>query len=434
MAGIAKGLIGGIVGITTTSAIISLKLATNIFIAASDTAIVDTLLQLIHRSLEALTQSLSGAALILRGIFTNGVNDSSADFILDHLRNLFTFLYDLFKPSNVIPRFPAGVSSDQNGAPSTANPYNELDLRKEENRRAIVYQIQRVALTLTTILRMGRGHVPQGGLGDLRMNASLRSDFDRAGNPPPATYDARFDAGQKPIYPDERWLFINGIANEFVWFQRSCDKLRDTFRREVRGIFNRSDGILWDLIECCGERSAAEDEANTLSDRTQSSRAAQEVLIKELSAALWPTDSKPPTKVVMVAHSQGVLILRLALQRMIRDHAAGTQRREEMKERLHVFTFGSPSVDWQVVDAGLQPLSDYAKVTEHFAHEVDFVAMLGVVTHSGSAGTGYDGGSIFYSNGGRGHLFGAHYPLGAESYDGGQRSNLLKAVGGRALA
>ncbi|KAF3347845.1 Replication factor C subunit 1 [Verticillium dahliae VDG2] len=389
---LAQGIVGGIVGITTTSAIISLRVATNIFLAASDTAIVDTLLQLIHRSLEALTQSLSGAALIWRGIFTNGTNDTSVHFILNHLSELFAFLYDLFKPANVIPRFPIGFGNGQENA-SVDNPYNELDLRREENRRACIYQVQRVAVTLTSILKMGRGPVPRGGLGDLQMNARLRSDFDKANNPPPPTYDARLEHGQKPIYPDERWLFINGIANEFVWFQRSCDKLRDTFRRDVRGVFNRSDGFLWDLIECCGERSAADAAGNDIIARTQSSRAAQDVLARELAAAL----------------------------------------RRDMAERLHVFTFGNPSVDWRVLDGGeVRPLSAYARVTEHFAHRADFVAMLGCVTQAAGAESGYAGAPVF-SNGGRGHLFGAHYSLGAESYVDGDNSKLLKAVAGRPL-
>ncbi|KAG7143428.1 hypothetical protein HYQ45_000392 [Verticillium longisporum] len=432
---LAQGIVGGIVGITTTSAIISLRVATNIFLAASDTAIVDTLLQLIHRSLEALTQSLSGAALIWRGIFTNGTNDTSVHFILNHLSELFAFLYDMFKPANVIPRFPIGFGNGQENA-SVDNPYNELDLRREENRRACIYQVQRVAVTLTSILKMGRGPVPRGGLGDLQMNARLRSDFDKANNPPPPTYDARLEHGQKPIYPDERWLFINGIANEFVWFQRSCDKLRDTFRRDVRGVFNRSDGFLWDLIECCGERSAADAAGNDIIARTQSSRAAQDVLARELAAALWPADGAgPPAKVVMVAHSQGCLLLRLALHRLVRDGAGqAPARRRDMAERLHVFTFGNPSVDWRVLDGGeVRPLSAYARVTEHFAHRADFVAMLGCVTQAAGAESGYAGAPVFFSNGGRGHLFGAHYSLGAESYVDGDNSKLLKAVAGRPL-
>ena len=122
-------------------------------------------------------------------------------------------------------------------------------------------------------------------------------------------------------------------------------------------------------------------------------------------------------------------LLRLVLQTLVGDSPKGSQERKDMKERLRVFTFGSPALDWQVLGTE-QPLSEYAAVTEHFAHKVDFVAVLGVVTYQDS---GYANDSVFYSKGGRGHLFGAHYPLEAGAYEEGGRSELLKAVDGREM-
>ncbi|WAO97116.1 Hypothetical protein NCS54_01482500 [Fusarium falciforme] len=416
-----------------------LKYATDVFTAAGDAAVIDAILQVIHHSLQAMTQSLSGAVLIWRGILTNGANEDTLGFILNDLYDLLRFLYDLVKPENVIPGYPAADGTIKNRAdefPGSDNPYNELDLRLAQNRHAIVYQVQRVALTLIAILKMGREQVPPSGIGNLHMDVSLPSDFDKDGTPPPPTYLSRLGGGSESP-PNEKWLFINGIANEFVWFQRSCDKIRDTFQREVKGIYNRSDGILWDLIECCGEHSAAGSE-NALIERTQSSKAAQESLERELSDALWPIDRSAPDKVVMIAHSQGCLLLRLALQTLVKENPRGSrrgsQRRRDMKERLRVFTFGNPSIDWRVIGGTGQSLSEYTNATEHFAHKVDFVAMLGVVTHRDDQNSGYDKDSVFYSKEGRAHLFGAHYPLGAESYDNGVKSKLLRAVYGREIA
>ncbi|KAH6689818.1 hypothetical protein F5X68DRAFT_189546 [Plectosphaerella plurivora] len=432
---LAQSLLDSAMNPLATLSSLGLYVVAIIFRLATDTAVVDTLLQLVMRSLEALTQSLSGAAMILRGIFTNETNSSSLDFILDHLSDLFTFLYDLFKPSNVVPRFPA-VMTNNNGAGPTAssNPYNELDLRLEPNRKAVVYQIQRTVATLASILRVGKDVTGNRGIGDLKINASLRSDFDAQGRPPPATYTASLPPGGVPR-PDEKWLFINGIANEFVWFQRSCDKIRDTFRRDVKGVYNRSDGILWDIVECCGERSATSQSPNTLIQRTQSSGAAQDELLKELSHALRAATGTPSGKVVMIAHSQGVLILRLALQRLVAENPKGTEFRRAMRERLWVFTFGSPSVDWRAIDGDVaRPLGEFARATEHFAHRADFVGMLGVATHQEDAASGYDDESVvFYSRGGRGHLFGAHYPLGVEAWEDGERSRLLAAIAGNDL-
>lgn len=411
-----------------------LKYGTDIFATAGDASVVDAILQVIHRSLEAMTESLSGAMLVWKGIFTNDTNEASLRYILNHLNELLRFLYDLAKPENVVPRFPTadGAIDDRtNEFPGGDNPYNELDLRLAENRHAVIYQVQRVALTIIKILKMAREPVPPSGLGDFQMNVSLRSDFGKDGNPPPPTYISSLV--ERPASPpNEQWLFINGIANEFVWFQGSCDKIRDTFKRDVKGIYNRSDGILWDFIECCGEHSAVR--SNTLTQRTQSSKAAEEVLEQELRDALWPIDGSVRDKVVMIAHSQGCLLLRLALQKLVTESPKGSQQARDMKERLRVFTFGNPSIDWRVIDGVERSLSEYAHTTEHFAHEVDFVAMLGVVTHRDDQNSGYNTGSVFYSKGGRGHLFGAHYPLGAEAYHNGEKSKLLRALSGREIA
>ncbi|KAM5349823.1 hypothetical protein ACJ41O_006328 [Fusarium nematophilum] len=415
--------------LSSSAANVFLKYATNVFATAGDAEVVDTILQMIHRSLEAMTQSLSGAALIWRGIFTNSTNEDTLRFILNHLDDFFRFLYDLGKPGTVVSRFPAavdGIDGMADGLPGADNPYNELDLRQAENRHAVIYQVQRVALTLIAILKMGREVVPRSGLGGVRMNVSLRSDF-KDGNPPPPTYVSTL--GDSPS--KEKWLFINGIANEFVWFQRSCDKIRDTFKREVKGIYNRSDGILWDFIECCGEHSAVGLKGvNALIERTPSSKAAQEALERELKDAL----RSAPDKVVMIAHSQGCLLLRLALQSLVNENPNGSQNRRAMKKKLRVFTFGNPSIDWRVIAGTEQSLSEYANVTEHFAHEADFVAMLGVVTHRDDPDSGYVRDSVFYSKEGRGHLFGAHYPLGSGAYYNGAKAKLFKALNGNKIA
>ncbi|KAB5581198.1 hypothetical protein GE09DRAFT_950088 [Coniochaeta sp. 2T2.1] len=407
-----------------------LEFATKVFTAASASAIVDTILGVIHRSLEALTQSLSGAALILRDIYTNDANKVTTSYILNNLPALFLFLYDLIKPENVIPGFAPAVNGVVGGGVlGGSNPYNELDLEQEVNRNALVYQAQRLALSLVEILRLGRDYMPQRKLEDIKINVKLRSDFGGGDKPPEPTYTSKL-GGDLVSRANEKWLFVNGIANELVWFEASCNKVRDRFGREVKGVFNRSDGFLWDLVECAGERSAAE--SNKLIERTESSRAAQTVLGKELESALWPEKGTPPEKVVMIAHSQGCLLLRLVLQDMVQRYGEGSPKRNDMKERLRVFTFANPSIDWRVIDDGTkQPLSSYAKITEHFAHELDFVARLGVATHQR---TGYGDDVVFYSTNGRGHLFGAHYPLEAGAYEQGAESKLLRAVDGNEIS
>lgn len=430
----ARCLVTTIVGgFFSTAASVVMKLAAEAFALASDSTIVDAVLGVIRRSVEAVAHSLGGAALIWTGVFTNGINESTMCYLLNHLYDVCWFFYDLIKPANVVTPFqpaPTRTVIEQEGLPSFAdNPYNELDLRVADNRKAVIYQIQRVALSLTAVLRLARNDVLPSGLGDIRMNVNLREDpyiddFDSC------TYLSRLPGGAPQ--PDEEWLFVNGIATERIWLERACDKIRDAFGRDVLGIYNRSDGILWDLVECLGERTVAR--PNPLIERTRSSKAAQEHLERGIRRALWPVDRSPAGKVVMIAHSQGCLALRLALQNLVRENPSGSRRRRDMKERLRVFTFGNPSVDWRVMDEKAMSLSEYTRTTEHFAHEVDFVGMLGVVTHRDDVDSGYDRSAVFYSKGGRGHLIGAHYPLAASAYGDGETSALFKAINGAAIA
>jgi hypothetical protein len=401
-------------GLTSRNANRLLRVATDAFIASGNATVVDTILEVLQRSVEAMTHSLSGAALIWRAIFTNGINKDSLHFILNNLGDLFRFLYDMIRPGIVVP--------DSKGVNGAENQYNELNFLIEENRQAVAYQVQRVALTLIAVLRMGRESELPGDLAKIKMNVELRSDF-QDGKPPPPVYVSKL--AESP--PNEKWLFINGIANEVVWFRRSCDKIRDRFKRQVTGVYNKSDGILWDFIECCGERGAADasDASIDLIQRTESSMQAQKVLYDELKHALWAVDAGDSYSVIVIAHSQGCLLLRLALQKLVQETTEQSQERRDMQRRLKLFTFGNPSVEWRIVDEKkkIRQLDEFAAVTEHFAHEADFVARLGVVTDEDS---GYNRNSVFYSKDGRGHLFGAHYSLYADAYQGGENSVLLR--------
>jgi hypothetical protein len=133
------------------------------FTYASNSTVVEAVLMVIQRSFEAIGQSLTGAAVIWMTIFTNGTNETSLRFILDNLYPLFQFLYDLIKPANVI----GGIN----------NAYNELDLRLPGNRLAVIHQVQRVALTITTVLKIAWEHTPPNGLQDIDIDVDLSSDF-----------------------------------------------------------------------------------------------------------------------------------------------------------------------------------------------------------------------------------------------------------------
>jgi len=411
--------------------------AVAVFASAGNSTIVTAVLALSQRVIKALIQSLSGVVIVVKGIFTNETSPELVRFMVDNLYDLLTFTYDLVRPSGVITTGTPGQAPE--------NLYWELNPAVPENRQAIGAQFKRVLLTIRNIIYLGTQPVIPVSLDKVPMNIELDSDFDAAGKPPSPTYVASFNGGASPALSDEKWIFINGIGNERVWFESACHKLREAFQREVTGVYNRSDGILWDMIQCFGEHSAVSSTItglannNTLIQRTKSSTDAQKALEHEIRSALWPKDgSTPPQKLVLLCHSQGCLLTRLTLQALVEENREGSQRRADMREKLRVFPFANPSMDWRVVDNNghTQSLGNFAHTTEHFAHERDFVAMLGVVSHLDNPKLGFrnDTSEVYLSKAGVGHLFGAHYSLNPEDYVDGEESKLLQALNGQPIA
>ena len=49
---------------------------------------------------------------------------------------------------------------------------------------------------------------------------------------------------------------MNGISGDPYWVGMAWKKLNDKFKESLKGIFNRSDGLLSDILECAGESNA----------------------------------------------------------------------------------------------------------------------------------------------------------------------------------
>lgn len=57
----------------------------------------------------------------------------------------------------------------------------------------------------------------------------------------PRTYKSTFELGETvQLYPDERWLFINGVDCGTHWLKQNINMISETFKRPVLGIHNRS--------------------------------------------------------------------------------------------------------------------------------------------------------------------------------------------------
>lgn len=422
-----------------------LEVAQNAFIKGTQRAILTFV--------SIITRTILGAMLGYLGpihVIWNQILDNPATKeLLAEYRNKWWvpayFFLDILEP---LKRFVRAESPDGTPIPGAEqwNDYNELDLTKTMNVHAVTSQVQRFLKSIIEIFRLNDQNEQ-----DFRMNTTLDSDTHET-----AWTTTAFKRKDDPVQQPETWLFVNGIAGEFYWNRLAVSKIRDFFfdrdagststeeaqtrATRLRGIYNRSDGILWDLVECGGERQP--DVAPLLIHRTESSKAAQRQLAVELRTAL--ADSRSSKRdIIMIAHSQGCLLLRLALDELWA--AGGADTRSTMRAHLRVYTFGNPAYDWDV--------HAYAATTEHFANELDFVAVLGVLRLYKRDARGVAPSSdltfcskcragdekhlemqkqlIFVNNKAqKGHLFGSQYSLQEIDYDclndQGSRSTLLQ--------
>ncbi|KAK4238674.1 hypothetical protein C8A03DRAFT_33274 [Achaetomium macrosporum] len=409
-----------------------LNAARQIYCTAASATVKSLIFKLLEHTFKALGQNDMARALVIwKGIFTNHANPETLAFIVDNKSDLALFLINLVEPAKLY--VTALGTSTVDDLHTSYRPYNELDLTQARNRHALICQLQRLAASLRYILLMGKQEQSlEQSLSQLNMNTELRSDFD--GDTDITSIPATLTSSVKETRcPTEKWLFVNGIGGEYYWVQLYCEKLRDIFQRNIKGIFNRSDGILWDLVECAGERDI-NGAGVPLAQRTESSLVAQRMLKSELSAAL----REPGGFVVMIAYSQGCLLLRHVLQELVRD--GGLQ--VAMTDRLRVFTFGNPSIDWKgtTPDGAETFLCEHVNHTEHFANREDFVAKLGVLRSpqerdQREAGFIHEKSSVFINNrlNWVGHLFGTQYSLNPGDYNHEPPSRLLACAGGQAM-
>ncbi|KAF6231101.1 hypothetical protein HO173_010801 [Letharia columbiana] len=226
------------------------------------------------------------------------------------------------------------------------------------------------------------------------------------------------DDGTKSLaeqHKNERWVFVNGICTGHSTSQLEVDRLSKTFGRAVIGIHNKSYGILADLGMCLIQRAVAYHDSGV------------RLTYAYLKAILVdPT----VTKVVLIGHSQGGIIVSLAIDDLLAQLPTRTM------SKLEVYTFGSaashfsnpslallsnPSINQRGDQTSLQISQSKADPAdanqgqhviphmEHYANEYDLVPRWGVlhsvqdVLHTRYAG------SVFVRMGGSGHMLNQHY-------------------------
>jgi hypothetical protein len=409
-----------------------------------------------RRIWKAFSTTVGKLPYIKDGISSNEVNAATLGLLWSEGATLAKFMIDLIEPVKGYAQ--ENTPDDTTKQDDLRGKYNELDFSKTSNRHAAICQLQRLAKSIVFILSKITTAVDTN-----LTNIDITNETRLAGDAELGKTITVTPLSETQGGPKEKWLFVNGIAGELSWLRLACEKLAKRYSREVTGIFNRGDGILWDLVECAGERSVqgtgSAASQKRLLQRTMSSLNAQKALKHELKRAL---NDDGTAHVVMIAHSQGCLLLRLVLEELVNGDNENNEDKERskilrnaMRTRLCIFTFGNPSLDWKLERTAQDPseelegqssaqspdhLNSYVLRTEHFANKDDFVAKLGVLSvrdEEQSKNSGYLDSSIFINSKDewQGHFFGAQYSLNDTDYGGdkGKTSWLLTCKTGQPI-
>jgi hypothetical protein len=161
--------------------------------------------------------------------------------------------------------------------------------------------------------------------------------------------DSRFLTMEKKG-SDEEWIYINGVSIGTHWLQSNINHLSLLFQRPVVGIHNRTNGIVFDLIQCLIERSFSFCTTDIRAEYTH------------LTASLL----SPKKKIVLILHSQGGIHGGLNIDWLLQQFDAPILR------KLEVYTFGAAANHFNN-PGGVIPH------VEHYANSDDFVARWGIL-------------------------------------------------------
>ncbi|KAL5366438.1 hypothetical protein BJX96DRAFT_182605 [Aspergillus floccosus] len=175
---------------------------------------------------------------------------------------------------------------------------------------------------------------------------------------------------ERPEHRQECWIFLNGISVGRRWLQNSIDRLACSFGRRVTGVHNKTNGIVFDIIECLIQRN--------FSYATQDIRDAYALVKRYL---LDPHNKK----VVFVSHSQGGIEGSLVVDWLIDELPC------DILSKLEVYTFGSAANHFNnpYKSSGRHPSNPDAspdiprekclRHIEHYANEGDLVCRWGII-------------------------------------------------------
>lgn len=255
--------------------------------------------------------------------------------------------------------------------------------------------------------------------------------------------------GSCTSFPDESWFFINGILTNPAVAQLNAAHLASLFHRPITLLHNATAGLLVDLAQCAVGKQW---------------RRITEPAVKVLPALYDALKRPDKQRVVVIAHSQGTLIIATVLDllyaltppapadRRLRGARGAEpvaipasdqplhlsdfeplQPAELAKLEVYCFATCANQLRWYRPPAGgRQPLP----WLEHFGNERDLVARLGLLAPDAAQyGIQIDG-ERWLRPGAWGHLLGEHYlyPIEQLQRPGRKRGGIGGAAPFRRLA
>ncbi|MFT3921589.1 MAG: hypothetical protein QM778_03550 [Myxococcales bacterium] len=242
--------------------------------------------------------------------------------------------------------------------------------------------------------------------------------------------------GGPDLYPSEAWFFVNGICTNQAVARANAQQLSDLFKRPIRLLYNRTDGLVLDLLECAVGKAF-----DKVTD------GARNCLISLLDALCDPKVKR----VVLVSHSQGTILSAVILKTLEeallkkegrysftmprragkrvspeRRAARKLMKRREQDPALHealsklqrddigkleLYCFANCATSMEpfvaMTDSHCPPR--HAPWIESYGNECDLVAQLGMLSPAHGLGSTRILGDRYERKGAWGHLLNAHY-------------------------
>lgn len=221
--------------------------------------------------------------------------------------------------------------------------------------------------------------------------------------------------------PNETWFFLNGIGTNEDMATVNARMLSDIFRRPITPLHNPGNGFMADLMEVMNGRAF-----NRNTAIAESARDHIWSELKKVKEQMRTADEKMKKsyKIVVIAHSQGGLIISNVVKMLLQEHSANP-----LLSQLEIYTFASAHDEYPYSCTDAQ--RPQVPFTEHFANKEDYVAQVGVL----KAGSKKTVGNIYIKNG-AGHLLNFHYlrDFVHGRYEGKENSRLFSLLGGSRLA